>query len=292
MNYYLTLDIGGTDLKYGVINKDNELLFKSITKTNGHLGAKELMNTIKRLFNEQSKNYKLEGIAISTTGGIDDDTNVLIPNLSITDYHTINFREELKELGVNIAVENDVNSMGLCEKDLVPNSDKMKCVLAMTVGTGIGGAIFIDNKMHKGFKYTAGEWGKIFMNCKNDSYEKLSSTNALIREAKKVRPEVNTGIDVFNLYDNGDIEIAAVVKKFYQGLAKGIANLVYILNPEHIVIGGGITNRGPRFIEELRAELKPLLWDYLYDSLELSLAKNKNDAGMIGAFINFKNIFL
>ena len=72
MQYYLTLDIGGTDMKYGVITRENELVFKSITPTNGHLGGKNVIEQIKKIFADLSKDYKLEGIAISSTGSIDE----------------------------------------------------------------------------------------------------------------------------------------------------------------------------------------------------------------------------
>lgn len=288
MKYYLTLDIGGTDLKYGVINSNEELVTKGLTPTNGHLGALLLMDTIRGLFKSLSNDYKLDGVAISTTGGIDDDTNVLFENLSIKDYDKINFRNELKDLGVPIAVENDVNSMGLCENSLVPGHDNMSCLLAMTVGTGIGGAIFIDNKLHKGFAYTAGEWGKTYVTADGKSYEDMASVSGLVRRAKLVNNTINNGLDVFNLFDNGDKDITKVVNEFYDNLAYGIANLVYTLNPDHIVIGGGVTNRGDKFIEELKAHLKGKLVDYLYNKVSISIAVNKNDAGMIGAFKNFQ----
>lgn len=291
MKYFLTLDIGGTDLKYGVINTNEELVFKAITPTNGHLGASVLMNTIKELFNNLSVDYKLEGIAISTTGAIDDNTNVLFENLSIVDYDKINFRNELKDLGVLIAVENDVNSMGLCENSLVLGHENMHCLLAMTVGTGIGGAVFIKNELHKGFAYTAGEWGKSYVTANGDTYENMASVSSLVKNAQQINSNVKSGLDVFNLYDKGDEAIAKVVNKFYNSLAYGIASLVYTLNPDHIVIGGGITNRGDLFLEELREHLKGKLVPYLYEKLSISIAVHKNDAGMIGAFKNFKLTF-
>src|SRR5690554_7585021 len=73
MKKYLTIDIGGTDIKYGVINDNRELIYNSMTPTNSHLGAKSILNQIKELFINLSKDHKLEGLAISTTGVIDDE---------------------------------------------------------------------------------------------------------------------------------------------------------------------------------------------------------------------------
>ncbi|VEU81156.1 ROK family protein [Haploplasma axanthum] len=289
MRYFFTVDIGGTDMKYGVINENAELVFKSITPTNGHLGGKNVTKQISDLFKELSKEYKLEGIAISSTGVIDETTQILTPSISIINYEEVNFRKELAHLNVPVSAENDVNSMALCEKDLVINSDKMKCVIAMTVGTGIGGAIFIDNNLHKGFLFTAGEWGK--MKIGHNTYEGLASTSSLVAAANEIYPELDNGVNVFKLYDSGNEEIIKIVDTFYDNLATGLANIIYVLNPDHIVLGGGITNRGERFLNELKAKLTPKLWDYFGDKFKITLAKTKNDAGMIGAFKNFKLTF-
>lgn len=291
MKKYLTIDIGGTDLKYGVITENRELIFKSITPTETNLGAKHVTNKIKDIFSELSKEHKLEGIAISTTGVIDEETNSLLAPPSIPDWNTINFRRDLKELNTIISVENDVNSMALGEYSLLDNKD-YKSVFAMTVGTGIGGAVFVDGKMHKGHSFSAGECGKMFLTNDGLSFEEIASTSALVRMAQAVYPEIKNGVDVFKLYDNNDQKIVEVVKTFYRNLSYGISNIIYIVNPDHIIIGGGITNRGEKFLNELYESIQSVIQPYFKDKFTISLAKNKNDAGMIGAFINFENTFL
>ncbi|HHT55191.1 MAG TPA: ROK family protein [Acholeplasma sp.] len=292
MKNYLTIDIGGTDIKYGVITNKRELIFKGITPTNTHLGAMSVIEKIKNIFKELNPKYNFEGISISTTGVIDDETNSLLAPPSIPDWNTINFRRDLADLNMKISVENDVNSMALCEQSLIEGSENMKSLFAMTIGTGIGGSIFINGKMHKGHGFSAGECGKMIVNSNGDTFESVAATSALVRMAKEVYPDIDNGIDVFNLFDQGDKKIIDVVNTFYRRLASGMANLIYILNPDHIIIGGGITNRGQRFLDELNAHIEEVLEPYFLKSYTMSIAKNKNDAGMIGAFINFENTFL
>lgn len=291
MKHYLTLDIGGTDIKYGVITEDMNLVFKSLTPTNSHLGGQNIINEIKRLFNELSNDYKLEGIAISSTGAINNETQVLTPSFTIVDFEKVNFKNDLAELNVPVTAENDVNSMGLCEFNLVPNFDKMTSVLAIAVGTGIGSAISINGQLLKGSAFTGGEVGKMIID-RGLTFEEIASSSALVKFAKEVNPSIENGLQVFELYDAKDEAITKVVNQFYSDLALGLANLIYILNPEHIILGGGVSARGDRFLNELSAALKDKLWGYLYDRVTLSIAKHKNDAGMIGAFINFKNTYL
>ena len=292
MEKYLTVDIGGTDIKYGIINEKRELIFKSTTPTNTHLGAKNVINIIRTLFIELSKEHKLKGLAISTTGVIDDETNSLLSPPSIPDWNTISFRRDLADLNTLISVENDVNSMALCEQSLVEGADNLPSLFAMTIGTGIGGSMFINGKMHKGSAFSGGECGKMILNDKGETFEDIAATSALIRMAKEVYPNITNGVEVFNLFDQGDKEIAKVVDKFYRNLAIGFANIIYLLNPDQVIIGGGITNRGELFLNELNEHIEEVLQPYFLKSYKLSIAKNKNDAGMIGAFINFENTFL
>lgn len=291
MAYYLTVDVGGTDMKYGVITSDEKLVFKSVAPTNGHLGGQNVIKQIKDFFNEQSKNYKLEGVAICSTGAINEDTQMLSPSISINNYESVNFRRDLKELNVPVSVENDVNSMALAEIDFVENAENFKSIFTMTIGTGIGGAMFINNKLHRGHSFSAGECGKMCI-LGNQTFEELASTWALVKKVQAVYPNVKNGIEVFELYDKKDEKVVPIVEENFDYLALGIANLIYILNPEQIVIGGGVTNRGEKFLDEINVHLKPKLWNLLTDKYQLSIAKYKNDAGMIGAFKLFKELFL
>lgn len=291
MEYVLTIDIGGTDIKYGIINQNEELMDNSVRPTNAHLGGANIIKIIEELYKEFSKKYKISGIAISSTGGISDESQVLTPSINITNYEQVNFKRDLSHLNINVSAENDVNSMALCEFSLIPDYKEKKALVALTVGTGIGGSIMINGKLHRGNAFTGGEVGKM-RTSKEKTYEELASTTALVNNSKKIYPNITNGVDVFKLYDEGDKLIMKVVNEFYHNLAIGIANIIYILNPDHIVIGGGITNRGVKFLEELNDILKNYVWDYLQDKYTISLAKTKNNAGMIGAFKKYKEQYL
>ena len=291
MDYYLTIDIGGTDIKYGIINNDETLVFKSVRPTDAHLGGANIITIIEDIFNEIKYKYDIKGISISSTGGISDDTQVLTPSININNYEQVNFKRDLFHLNLNVSAENDVNSMGLCEFSLIPDYKEKKALVALTIGTGIGGSIMINGKLHRGNAFIGGEIGKM-KTSKDKTYEELASTTALVNNSKKIYPEIKNGVDVFKLYDQGDILIKDVVQEFYDNLALGIANIIYILNPDHIVIGGGVTNRGDQFLDELKLVLKEHVWEYLQDKFTISLAKTKNDAGMIGAFKKYKELYL
>ena len=91
----------------------------------------------------------------------------------------------------------------------------------------------------------------------------------------------------FELYDKGDREVAQAVGIFFKHLAIGISNLAYIFNPETIIIGGGITDRGNEFLKEVKEEISKYLNQEIYNNCEIELAQNGNCAGMIGAIYHF-----
>lgn len=116
--------------------------------------------------------------------------------------------------------------------------------------------------MHRWFTYSAGEWGKSFINA-HGNYEENASTLSLVNCAMKIDSSLINGIKVYEEYDHGNKDIIKLVHNFYEEIALGLVNVIYTLNPDHIIIGGGITNRGDDFLEGVKTAIKPHLWSML-----------------------------
>lgn len=288
---YLTCDIGGTDLKFGITDENYNLIYTNSTPTKAKEGGLAIMDQIVNIYNELKDDYKIEGIAISSAGVINPNTTqVLDATNAITDYIGVNVAAEInKHIVIPVAIENDVNCVALCEATLGAGKD-YKNVVAVTVGTGIGGAIVKNGQLDHGNGFSAGEWGNTIIDYKNlTRYENLASTRALVNFAKEVNPEIKNGIDVFKLFDNNDSTIVPIVNNFYNNLAIGLVNIIYSLSPEVVVLGGGITARGQKFLNELKSFIEPKISPYVLSKTKIVIANYKNDAGMIGALINYKN---
>ena len=281
----LCYDIGGTNIKYAIV-KDGKILEKAMFATNYKRGHKDvtdrLLATAKKV---QKKHTDLDGIAISCAGSINFDEGVMItPPEAIPQFGDWNFSKLFKdELGLDIVADNDVNSFAACECKMGAGS-KYKTYLVMTVGTGIGGAIVVNNTIWRGNNYNAGEIGRMLIDCVR--WERIASMSALLKSAKLRGLNVESGKDVFDLYDAGDPIAHIVVSEFYQNLGKGIANLVYIFNPEAIIIGGGISAR-PSFGREVNAYADYYLVEGFQDTLDIIPAHFQNDGGVLGAYCNF-----
>jgi predicted NBD/HSP70 family sugar kinase len=290
MNHYLVFDIGGTEIKYGVITEDATLIFKDKFPSRGTTGGKYILEDILEKVALLSS-YEPKGIAISSAGVINSSTGeVLSATNTIVDYIGMNVISYLKDrTNLDVSILNDVNAMALCETNVGAAKDS-KFTIALTVGTGIGGAIVLNNRLIEGNGYNAGEFGLMRFN--NQDYEQQAATSILVKNAQAVFGDtIKNGIDVFNLYDQKDEQAINLVNQFYDNLSVGIANLTFAFNPEVIVIGGGITGRDS-FINELQSHVMAKITPHLRKYTTLVAAKHKNDAGMIGAFFHYKNQYI
>lgn len=290
MKLYLTFDIGGTDVKYGIIDNNFNFIFKDTFPSKGNVDGNLILDDIVNISNELRNIHKIEGISVSSAGVINSNTGeVLSATNSIRNYTGINVINYLEEkLNLPITILNDVNSMALCEAT-IGSGKSFRRISALTIGTGIGGSIVLDKEIYEGVSYSAGEFGLMIIN--GAPYEENASLSSLVKYAKlKVDPNIKNGIDVFNAYDKGYYQAKMIVNNFYDTLAVGIVNIIYVTNPDVVILGGGITNR-IQFLEELMPYIQKYLRQWEMKNTLIKIAKFKNDAGMIGALIHHLNKF-
>ncbi|HAX03834.1 MAG: hypothetical protein A2Y45_08055 [Tenericutes bacterium GWC2_34_14] len=282
-----SFDIGGTSIKYGLINEKGKLIFRDEMPTNQKDGGFAIMNQVIEKVKVFQKDTDIIGVAVSSAGVIDPDHGVVLATTgTIKDYTGLKIKEIIEtETNCFTTVENDVNCAALAET--VYGDGKPQDFIAMTIGTGIGGAIVSHGHVVHGASYSAGEWGRLIINGK--PYEHLASTSSIVRKANEKGLSISSGKELFDLYDQGNELAKEIINEFYFHLSSGIINLVYALNPKLILIGGGISDRGDQFIKELKNALNQILEPYFMDSFEIKLATLKNDSGMLGAYIHHKN---
>ncbi|MED2982866.1 ROK family protein [Bacillus thuringiensis] len=287
MKEYIAFDIGGTQIKYGIVSEIGRVLKRKTVATEIHLGGEQIIQKLiyvsKKIMNE----HTIAGIGISTTGIVDINKGIVTGGADhIPGYSTIPIIDRLPEiLKVPVSIDNDVNCAAFGEKWNGSGREKENFIM-LTLGTGIGGAIFIDGELYRGHSFSAGEWGNMLIEGK--TFEEVASISGLIRLVRKYKGKGEwNGKRIFELYDKGDREVAQAVGIFFKHLAIGISNLAYIFNPETIIIGGGITDRGNEFLKEVKEEVSKYLNQEIYNNCEIELAQNGNCAGMIGAIYHF-----
>ncbi len=280
----LCFDIGGTNIKYGVIENE-KFLENGLFDTNASLGKDNLSNRLVNMAKEFNEKYQLDGIGISCAGSVDfEKAYISIAPDALPEFSNWDFRKLFKEnVGLDCVADNDVNSFAKAECVCGAAID-FDHFIVLTIGTGIGGAIVMNDEVWRGKNYNAGEVGRMLIG--NAKWESVASTSALIRDANKAGLDVKNGIELFKLYDEHDEIAIAVVNHFYDLLGTGMANLVYIYNPEAIVIGGGISKRDS-LVPSIEKYMNSHLSYGFRNTAKVISAKFHNKGGMMGAYYNF-----
>lgn len=300
MNNYIVLDIGGSSVKHAIISENGEFLEKGSYKS-----EREDFNIFKQnmidIINEAKEKYNVKGVAVSSPGSVNSDTGIIGGISALPCIHGPNFKEIFgQDLGLNLEIENDANCAALGEvwKGAAKNNND---VLFVVCGTGIGGAVIKDKRIHRGNNLFGGEFGYMVLETKEVNGERelnvwsdTGSTGAILRnfsKLKNLKEEDLNGKMIFELAENGDKDAAKIIDDFYFNMALGIYNLQYIYDPEKILIGGAISSRED-FLEKINEKI-----DEVIDKVRIAKiakvnpiiekCKFKNDANLLGALFNY-----
>lgn len=289
MNKYVCIDIGGTLIKYGIIDEDGRIIDKGERKSESHKGGSGLLGKVKEITNNYKQDYEISGICISTAGMVDPvKGEIIYASSAIPNYAGTKIKEEIeKEFNIQCEVENDVNCAGMGEAWKGAGRGASSCV-CLTIGTGIGGSVIIGNKVIHGYNNSAGEVG--YMNMNGGTFQELAATSNLVRrvaERKNINIEEIDGKKIFELAKSGDIDCIKEIDYLIEVLTLGMSNIIYLINPEVIILGGGIMAQKEYLKDKIDKALKDKLIDRLYNSTKIKFAENENNAGMLGALCNF-----
>ncbi|MBE6071557.1 MAG: ROK family protein [Clostridium butyricum] len=297
MKNYMVFDIGGSSVKWSVISENGDFKKNDSYKTPD--SKEEFFEELLNITNKMKEEFNVEAVAISAPGAVDSDTGIIGGLSAIPYIHGPNFKEIIKEgTGLDCAIENDANCAALGECWL--GAGKENSDLAFIVcGTGIGGAIVKDKKVHVGVHKHGGEFGYCSVSCTFDddgvkclSWSKAGSTIQLANNVTRLKGlEIGSlsGLDVFDLYEKGDEIAIKEVDKYYYIMAVGIYNIQYTYDPEVIVLGGAISERED-YIDQVNKHLDDLMKNTELEGTikpVIKRCKYGNDANKLGALYNY-----
>ena len=283
----LCFDIGGTFIKYGLCDENFNLLEKDKIPTLAENGGQSI---IERVIDIIEQYDSIDRVAVSTAGQVDSENGIVVYSTDNIPYYTGMRVKSLIEnkTGIPTFVENDVNSAALGEAHFGA-AKGVSDFICLTLGTGIGGAIFLNNKLYKGSASSAGELGHMIIHsggkqctCGGEGcYECYASASALIKAVNKVSPVELNAFQIFEKENIEKPEIRSEIDKWIDEIIVGLVNIIYIFNPSMIVLGGGIMNED-YIIELIDRKIYARLMDN-FKNVKIVRPKLGNDAGMIGA---------
>jgi glucokinase len=319
-SHIVGVDLGGTSINVGVVpSEGGTVLGMRSLPTDPERGAKAVVDRITGMIRDAMKDARREaslpedafrGIGIGSPGPLDRSTGTILntPNLG---WRNFPLRDLVSnEIGLEAALDNDANAAALGEYWLGAGRD-VRHLVAVTLGTGIGGGIVVDGEVYHGASDVAGEIGHMTIdstgrrcNCGNygclEAYASgpaiaARAVEGLESDAASVLPEMVdddlsriTAETVYEAIVAGDLYAKEVMRETAKLLGSGIANLINVLNPELVVISGGVTRAGEHLFEPLRAEVRKRAFREAADACRIVSSELGDMAGVVGAAATFK----
>ena len=313
--YRIGIDLGGTNIAAGIVDKDLNLLYTASVPTGADREPALIMDDMAALCRKLCADHdialsEIESIGIASPGIANHDTGV-VEYANNLPFRKFPIAQMLRErLGVErIRLENDANAAAWGEAVAGAAKGTTNSIM-ITLGTGVGGGIIIDNKVYSGFNYAGAELGHIVIevngaqcSCgRKGCWEAYSSATGLIRMTKEKIEECEkagrptlmkkmaeekgkvSGRTAFDAKRAGDEAAAEVVDKYVLYLAEGLSNIVNIFQPEVVSLGGGVSNEGDYLLDLLMPEIRERVYGgNIVLATKICVAKLGNNAGIIGA---------
>lgn len=305
--YYIGIDLGGTNVAAGMVDGEGRLLAKaSVPCPRGAEPIADAIAQAARLAAEKAgvEVSQARSIGLASPGTIDPEGGVVLHAYNLELDHAPLADLVSRQLGLPALLENDANAAALGEFVAGAGMGR-KSLVAVTLGTGVGSGAVLEGKLYTGFNYSGMEAGHTVIHrggractCgRKGCWEAYASATGLIfstRKAMEAHPDSGlwrlaptldqvNGKTPFDAAQAGDAVAQAVLDEYIEDLACGLANLINILQPEVLCIGGGICAQGENLLAPLRSALDRE--EFTHDSprrTKLCVAQLGNDAGIIG----------
>lgn len=285
----ITFDVGGTAIKFGMVDENFEVLFSEEFPTNEFEDTDNMV-----MYAMESKLRQYEGeydaIGISTAGQVDFENGMIHDGVgNIPNYNHSDLRGTFERIfNVPVAVDNDVNCAAIGEAHFGA-AKGAKDFLCLTYGTGVGGCIYINGDVYRGSKFAGGEFGHMATHkdgrpctCgRIGCYEAYAACRVFTKAVSDRMGRKMTGREIFEEENLKNPIIIEEMDKWEDEIALGLRNLCYIFNPSLIVLGGGIMSE-TLLLGHIRHKVNMQL-EPNYKHVKIEKAQLGNKAGMLGA---------
>lgn len=304
MEYAIGIDLGGTSIKYALVNQAGDLLFEGRLPSLAHVSAEKVIEQLTKaatLLKDEAFKQKLKvrGIGLGTPGIVDESNRIVLGGAeNIVGWENIDVASLLEEqMSLPVKVGNDAGMMGWGEMKFGSGKGYTHVVF-LTVGTGIGGSVFIDGKPFNGYANRGMELGHVPLIVNGERcacgavgcLEHYASTSALVRRFSALAQERHQSFDaeingelIVRLYQEKFPTAVECMNEHFYYLGRGIAGFVNIFSPQRIVIGGGIAEAGTFYIENIRKVVRQHVIADCALNTEIVVASLGNRAGLVGA---------
>lgn len=285
--YIAGVDIGGTKIAAGLANLSGKIIAELNIPTEAIKGPEMVIYNVKESIRQVSNNFskRIECIGIGAPGAVLFKKGIVSYPPNLPGWKEINLKEILqKEFKVPVIVDNDANCAALAEAKFGAGRN-FKNFIYVTLSTGIGGGIIIDGKLYRGAIGAAGEVGHITIEKegKKCSCGKLGHLEGL---AAGGAIHKHYGVSALEIEEAAKLHkrwAFNIINEIADIIGIGFANVINILNPELVVVGGGLSNMGETLLQPIRFAVRKYAIPLSYSSVNIVRAKLGTRAGLIGA---------
>ena len=294
MDYALGLDLGGTNIKAAIVSLDGEVLDQLNVDTPTERGVTETVEAIVDVINKMNLSWPdFAGIGLGSPGLVDINRRTIRLSPNFPNWRDVPLKDIIEsEISRPVYLENDVNCFALAEQRWGA-SKGYKHVVALALGTGIGGALILDGKLYRGSSGAAGELGHISVDlwgpkcaCGNfGCVERYIGRQYFVDAAREALDDdtIESPKQVSDLAENGDKRALEFIVGRGEILGAACTSLLHALDPEAIIIGGGVAQCGEPLFQGIRQSIKLRAYSVLRKKLKILPAKLGTIAGAMGA---------
>ena len=292
--FAIGIDFGATQIKIGMVSPEGKVLSRKVITTPRNVSPREFIKAVKRevnhILSDPGKRGKCVGVGIGVPGLVRFDKGVVLYLVNVKGWKGVPLAALLsREVRLPVWVDNDVNAMALGE--FVYGAGRGgKNIICLTLGTGVGGGIILNGEIYRGTSYAAGEIGHVVIQehgkecaCGGKGCLEAYIGNRQIMVLGKGRYDSPKGIS--DAARKGDPAAVAIWKEVGTHLGVALSSAINLLNPEKIVIGGGVANAGAFLFNEVRKTVKERAMKGPADSVRIVKAQLGEDAGIVGAAV-------
>jgi glucokinase len=304
---YVGIDLGGTNLKLGLVTPQGDLRHALSRPTEAERGPDHVLGLMADAVRDICREARFPladvgAVGVGAPGPLDTKTGTVVFAPNLPGWRDIRVRDRLEALlGRPVVLENDANVAGYGEFRCGA-ARGVRNMFLLTLGTGIGGGIVLGGRLFRGTTDTGAELGHIIIErggrpcgCgAKGCLEAYASATAVVARTRERIAAGRTSVlaprradlsckDVFDAAAAGDPLAAEIVRETADCLGVGIASLLHVLNPEMVVLTGGMMGAGEAFLEEVRRTVRATAFERAYEACSIRWSALGGDAGVLGA---------
>ena len=296
MNYFIGVDIGGTNIRACIIDEGNNIVDKFKIKNEVSEGPTKNIDNLYKEINKRWQAYNIKSLGVACPGPLDLKNGIIINPPNLIGWENFQIKDYMSEkFKLPVIVNNDANVAGYGEA-MVGVAKECESVYYITLSTGVGGGFIYKNEIVNGFNNVAAEINNMIINEDTYSHSGLnkgglegqcSGTNISRLANSKLHQQISTK-DVFDRAHLGDKICKDVIDNWVLNISKAISNIIVTVDPEVIVLGGSVILNNAKYLDNIVESVKKLVFKGV--NIDIRLAELGDDAGLIGCGVLASNI--